>query len=154
MLYRKNVGICLINKENKIFAGKRINSKENEGWQMPQGGVDSLEDEKILLDGMYLELYEEIGLKKEHVEIIKISETVKYNFSEETIKDKNKFKGFIGQEQKWVYLKFLEQDSHINLINDQHPEFCEWKWVEAKFLIDNIIEMKKEVYKVILSNIS
>ena len=36
---RLGVGIILLNKENKVFVGKR---KDNptDTWQMPQGGVD------------------------------------------------------------------------------------------------------------------
>ena len=36
---RTGVGIIVLNKQNKIFVGKR---KDNPGdkWQMPQGGVD------------------------------------------------------------------------------------------------------------------
>ena len=40
---RTGVGIIVLNKQNKIFVGKR---KDNPGdkWQMPQGGVDKGED--------------------------------------------------------------------------------------------------------------
>ncbi len=36
---RNGVGIIVLNKNNKVFVGKR---KDNPGdkWQMPQGGVD------------------------------------------------------------------------------------------------------------------
>ena len=37
---RLGVGIVLINHENKIFVGKRIDNQEGNYWQMPQGGVD------------------------------------------------------------------------------------------------------------------
>ena len=40
--YRKGVGIMLINRETKVFIGKRIDSTK--AWQMPQGGVDQKED--------------------------------------------------------------------------------------------------------------
>ncbi len=33
--YRKGVGIFLLNKENKLWVGKRIDFKSN-FWQMPQ----------------------------------------------------------------------------------------------------------------------
>lgn len=151
-IYRANVGICIINKDGLIFAGKRIGICGVNAWQMPQGGVDSLNDEKILLEGMYRELFEETGLLPKHVEILKKSEKVRYKFPPEIIaKNKqNKFPNIIGQEQIWFYLKFLGEDSDISLINDDHPEFSEWKWVSSQFLIQNIIEMKKEIYNLIL----
>ena len=40
---RVGVGIILLNQENKIWVGKRIDNPKN-FWQMPQGGVDENED--------------------------------------------------------------------------------------------------------------
>ena len=40
---RTGVGIVLLNNENNIFVGKRIDNPQN-SWQMPQGGVDQNED--------------------------------------------------------------------------------------------------------------
>ena len=41
--YRPCVGIMLINSNNQIFAGQRIDN-HLEAWQMPQGGIDEGED--------------------------------------------------------------------------------------------------------------
>ena len=40
---RIGVGIVLLNSENNIFVGKRIDNPKN-SWQMPQGGVDQNEN--------------------------------------------------------------------------------------------------------------
>ena len=40
---RLGVGIVLLNSENKVFVGKRIDNPVN-FWQMPQGGVDKNEN--------------------------------------------------------------------------------------------------------------
>ena len=40
---RKGVGIIVLNKDNQVFVGKRIDNPGNK-WQMPQGGVDEGED--------------------------------------------------------------------------------------------------------------
>ena len=40
---RIGVGIVLLNNENKVFVGKRIDNPKS-SWQMPQGGVDQNED--------------------------------------------------------------------------------------------------------------
>ena len=37
--YRPCVGVMLVNAENEVFVGQRIDS-EVPAWQMPQGGVD------------------------------------------------------------------------------------------------------------------
>ena len=38
-IYRKGVGIMLLNEEGKIFVGQRFD-KDKAAWQMPQGGID------------------------------------------------------------------------------------------------------------------
>ena len=53
--FRIGVGIALLNHENKVFVGKRIDSPKN-FWQMPQGGVDTNED---FLNAAIRELEEE-----------------------------------------------------------------------------------------------
>ena len=40
---RIGVGIVLLNHENKVFVGKRIDNPKN-FWQMPQGGVNQNEN--------------------------------------------------------------------------------------------------------------
>ena len=41
---RIGVGTILINKQKKIFVGKRKDHPNNDKWQMPQGGVNKGED--------------------------------------------------------------------------------------------------------------
>ena len=67
---RTGVGIIVLNKQNKIFVGKR---KDNPGdrWQMPQGGVDEGED---YITAMKRELMEETNIK--NIEIIKEIEKI------------------------------------------------------------------------------
>ena len=43
---RIGVGILLLNSENKVFVGKRIDNPQS-FWQMPQGGVDKNEEINI-----------------------------------------------------------------------------------------------------------
>ena len=56
--YRMGVGIFLLNKEKKLWVGKRIDLKSN-FWQMPQGGIDNNESPR---EAMIRELGEEVGL--------------------------------------------------------------------------------------------
>ena len=37
--YRKNVGVMLVNSDDRVFVGRRIDMK-GPHWQMPQGGID------------------------------------------------------------------------------------------------------------------
>ncbi len=42
--YRPCVGVMLVNDRGMAFVGKRIDTKEGDWWQMPQGGMDDGED--------------------------------------------------------------------------------------------------------------
>jgi len=72
--YRPCVGIMLLNNDDKVFVGKRIDQTV-EGWQMPQGGIDKGETPK---QAALRELLEEVGTDK--VEIIaEMDEWVTYD---------------------------------------------------------------------------
>ena len=61
---RIGVGIVVLNKNNKVFVGKRIDNPNNK-WQMPQGGVNKNES---LVKAMKRELFEETGIKNIKIE--------------------------------------------------------------------------------------
>ena len=65
---RSGVGIIVLNKDNKIFVGKRIDNPKN-FWQMPQGGVDNGED---FLTAAYREFKEETSIS--NLKLIKIKD--------------------------------------------------------------------------------
>ena len=58
--YRPCVGVMLVNAEGKVFVGRRIDNREGNWWQMPQGGVDKGED---LRAAALRELAEEMSLE-------------------------------------------------------------------------------------------
>ena len=49
---RLGVGVIL-NKDNKVFVGRRIDNP-NDKWQMPQGGVDEGEDYLSAMKGSFV----------------------------------------------------------------------------------------------------
>ena len=136
---RTGVGIIVLNKNNKVFVGKRKDNPSDK-WQMPQGGVDKGEDFRT---AMKRELAEETSIKS--IKILKEIETMyQYELPENLLGIiwKGKFK---GQKQKWFITRFLGSDSEINL-NTKFPEFVEWKWLEPKKLPDVIVDFKKKLY--------
>jgi putative (di)nucleoside polyphosphate hydrolase len=137
---RSGVGIVVLNKDNKIFVAQRIDNQKN-FWQMPQGGVDKGED---YLAAAYRELEEETSIKS--VGLIKeIDGLISYELPKNLLGIiwKGKFR---GQEQKWFVMRFLGQDSEIN-IKTKNPEFCEWKWINLENITDLVVDFKLHVYE-------
>ena len=140
---RTGVGIAVLNSQNKVFVGKR---KDNpfDKWQMPQGGVDSNE---LLLQAMKRELLEETSIK--NIKVLKeFDQWLEYELPENLIGKiwKGKYR---GQRQKWFVVKFLGDDSEIN-INTKNAEFSEWKWIDINLLPDLIVLFKKHIYEKVL----
>ena len=137
---RSGVGIVVLNKDNKVFVAKRIDNPKN-FWQMPQGGVNKDED---FLKAAYRELKEETNIKS--VKLVKeLDELISYELPPYLLGIiwKGKYK---GQKQKWFVMKFIGDDSEIN-IKTKHPEFLEWKWIELNHITDVVVNFKLNVYK-------
>ena len=140
---RIGVGAIVLNKENKIFVGKRKDNSVNK-WQMPQGGVDENEN---LITAMKRELNEETSIK--NIQIIKeLDGWFQYELPKNLIGIiwKGKFR---GQKQKWFIVRFTGKETEINL-KTKHPEFIEWKWIEMDELPRVIVDFKKDVYEKLL----
>ena len=137
---RLGVGIALLNHENKIFVGKRVDNPAN-SWQMPQGGVDKNED---LLQAAKRELKEETNIKT--VAVIKeLNEWLTYDLPENLLGKLWKGK-YRGQKQKWFIMKFIGKNEEIN-INTKIPEFLDWKWIDPMILTNVAVDFKLNVYE-------
>ena len=143
---RLGVGIVLLNSDNKVFVGKRIDNPVN-FWQMPQGGVDKNED---LLCAASRELKEETSI--ESVELIKeIDKWLIYELPKNLLGKiwKGKYR---GQKQKWFIMRFLGNEKEIN-IKTKYAEFKEWKWIDIKQLTEVAVSFKFDVYKSIVKEL-
>jgi len=145
--YRPCVGVMLVNEVGKAFIGKRIDNKEGDWWQMPQGGMDEGED---VLDAAFRELAEETGVTRDFATLIARSrEELLYDLPDELI---GKLWGgrYRGQRQSWLLMRFKGTDAHIDLQAHNPPEFCEWKWIDPELLPELIVPFKKRVYRAVL----
>jgi len=143
---RLGVGIVLLNTENKVFVGKRIDHPSN-CWQMPQGGVDKNEP---LLSAASRELKEETGIK--NVKLIKeIDNWLTYELPNNLLGKiwQGKYR---GQKQKWFIMRFIGNEKEIN-IKTKNAEFKEWKWINVSELPKVAVKFKIEVYKNILEEL-
>ena len=144
---RIGVGVILLNNHNHVFVGKRKDNPVDK-WQMPQGGVDKGED---FITAMRRELAEETSIKN-----IKVLKEIEQMFEYELPRNlvgiiwKGKFR---GQKQKWFIVKFMGDNSEINL-KTKHQEFIDWKWLEPNKLPAVIVDFKKKLYIKLLNEIN
>lgn len=145
--YRPGVGIMLLNQDNLVFVAKRIDTI-SEAWQMPQGGIDEGEEPRACA---LRELKEEIGTDKAII-LAESREWLTYDLPDHLVP---KIWGgrYRGQKQKWFAMRFTGVDSDINIATE-HPEFCQWQWIEAPRLPDIIVPFKRELYARLVSEFS
>ena len=151
--YRANVGIVLLNSRNEVFWGKRVGQHS---WQFPQGGIQHGESPE---QAMYRELHEEVGLLAEHVQIVgRTRDWLRYDVPEEYLRRQHATRihraAYRGQKQIWFLLRLVGLDSDINLRVSEHPEFDAWRWVPFWIQLDAVIDFKREVYQLALSELA
>jgi len=147
--YRACAGIMLLNKENKIFIGRRfvdfISNEIVHRWQMPQGGIDPDED---ISRAAFRELHEETGIR--NAEIIGITKDwILYDLPPEAVGIALKGK-YRGQRQKWVAMRFKGGDDEIDLqVAGQEQEFDDWRWATREEALAEIVAFKRAVYEAV-----
>ncbi len=153
--YRPCVGIMVLNRDGLIWLGRRSDNKRNkpEGpgtwWQMPQGGIDKGEDPAA---AAHRELLEETGIGSAEI-IGEHPEWLNYDLPMELMG--KKWGGrYRGQTQKWFAMRFLGNDTEINITPPDHEiEFDEWRWAKRSELMDLVVPFKAEVYRKVLAGL-
>jgi len=148
--YRPCVGMMVLNKDGKVWAGRRIAEPDGEMagsdklWQMPQGGIDKDEEP---FPAALRELYEETGMRS----VARIGEAhdwIKYDLPPHLVGVA--FKGrYRGQTQKWFAFRFEgdEREIAINPPPGGHEaEFDAWDWKPMASLPDLIVPFKRALY--------
>ena len=143
--YRPAVGVMLLNAEDKVFVGQRLDSTL-EAWQMPQGGTDPGEDSH---NAALRELEEETGIRRALVEIIaRASRELDYDLPADLVG--KLWKGrYRGQRQTWYLARFLGRDEDVN-IEAHEPEFRAWRWIDHWELPRLIVPFKQALYEAVL----
>ena len=145
--YRACTGVMLLNPDDKVFVGRRIDTAL-EAWQMPQGGID---DGEAPEETAFRELEEEIGTSNAKI-ITHTKDWLYYDLPDELV---GKIWGgkYRGQKQIWFLMRFLGDASDINIETD-HPEFHAWKWVDIKELPKLIVPFKRPIYEALVKEFS
>ncbi len=145
---RANVGIILSYADGKVLWARRVNNLN--AWQFPQGGIQEGESP---LDAMLRELDEELGLCAADVEVLAVTQQwYSYRLPEQYIRRTN-HPLCVGQKQKWFLLRLVSDDAHIHLDKFAKPEFDQWCWVDYWQPLTEIVQFKREVYRLALQEL-
>ena len=150
--YRPCVGTMVLNREGRVFIGRRTGGPEQvdslHAWQMPQGGLDPGEEP---FRAALRELREETNISS--VELLaEMRDWITYDLPDELVP--HAWGGrYRGQTQKWYGLRFTGEDAEIDIAHPagHEPEFVEWRWAQMRELPDLIVPFKRKVYERILA---
>ena len=146
--FRPNVGIVLLNQKNQVFWGKRVRSHS---WQFPQGGIDRGETPE---QAMFRELHEEVGLQQEHVRVVaRTRDWLRYEVPDRYVR-RDARGHYRGQKQIWFLLQLVACDWNLNLRATDHPEFDAWRWNDYWVPLDVVVEFKRGVYQLALTELA
>ncbi|MFC7537380.1 RNA pyrophosphohydrolase [Sphingomonas sp. GCM10030256] len=145
--YRRGVGVMLLNADKQVWVGRRIDNTD-EAWQMPQGGIDAGEQPWATA---LRELEEETGIPPHLVErVADHPERLRYDLPDE-LRPHLWGGKWRGQEQDWFLCRFLGRQSDVNIAT-AHPEFCDWKWIDARQLPGIIVPFKRDLYRCLIEH--
>lgn len=143
--YRPCVGVMLLNRAGKVFAGQRLDNPAP-AWQMPQGGIDPGEAPQ---EAALRELGEETGIPASAVEIVaEAPDWITYDLPVDLVP--RMWKGrYRGQRQRWFLMRFVGSDDLIDIATET-PEFRTWAWVDADGLVERIVPFKRATYRAVM----
>ena len=151
-LWHRHVSAWIMNNDGMILMQRRsLTKKKNPGiWSKTGGHVEYGED---VLTGIKREIFEEIGLDVEKIELVKIfkidSKEKNYCYSYIVFTNKLEFE-FILQKEEVESVKYFSIEELIE--NKDNLEFCFSKWDNESF--NNDMNMLKEYRNKLKYNIN
>jgi putative (di)nucleoside polyphosphate hydrolase len=138
----------LLNRDGHVWLGRRRPKWAEDGqahiWQMPQGGIEKFEAPRI---AALRELREETGATRVEV-LAEHPEWLSYELPQHLLGIALKGR-YRGQRQKWFAMRFLGEDSDIDIAPKPgtKAEFDTWRWAPIESVPDLIVPFKREVYE-------
>jgi putative (di)nucleoside polyphosphate hydrolase len=147
--FRPNVGIVVANSLGEVLWARRVGQN---AWQFPQGGINAEESPEAAL---YRELYEEVGLLPQQVEVLACTRGwLRYRLPERLVRRNNEGPLCIGQKQKWFLLRMLAEDEAVRMDRGDKAEFDHWRWVSYWYPLGQVVSFKREVYRRAMKELS
>lgn len=142
--FRAGTAAIIINSNGEVLAFKRTD--EDDGWQLPQGGLNTGEE---AYDGMLREVFEETGLLEEDLELVaEYPAWLAYEFPK-----KYRLRKFHrGQTHKWYLLRIKIEYSDLILQRATDEEFDDWQWMSMSELCRKTVDFKLAVYRLLLAH--
>lgn len=145
--FRPNVAALMTNEYGHLLICER--STIPGAWQFPQGGVDLGED---IEQALYREVCEEIGLKRNHYEVIDRKDGYRYLYPSDVRAKKVKKHGNHGQDQTYFLCKIKPDAPDIN-VHQSPQEFCSYRWIDpTEFDLDWLPSFKHDVYRAVMKD--
>lgn len=145
--YRDGVGIMLLNREGRIFAGRR-GDMPGDSWQMPQGGIDPGEDPR---DAAIRELAEETSVISAEI-LARSHDWLAYDLPAD-LADTVWGGRYRGQRQLWFAMRFSGAESEIDVATED-AEFVDWAWLTRDDLRHHIVAFKRPLYEAVFDEFS
>ncbi len=147
MQFRAGVVAVVTSPTGQLMAFERTDFPGQ--WQLPQGGIDVGETPQ---HAAWRELYEETGLGPADVELIaEYPEWTIYEWPIELREHGGRHAGDrFGQAQRWFFFRPMSDDVEPT---PDGVEFGAWKWVEADWLVDQVVEFRRPSYGRVLSSV-
>lgn len=145
--YRPNVAALMTNEDGNLLICERCTIPG--AWQFPQGGVDPGEN---IEEALYREIREEIGLSKEHYDILNRKDGYRYLYPADVRSKKIQKHGNHGQEQTYFLCKIRPESPEVN-VNQSPREFRSYRWIHpVEFDLDWLPGFKREVYRAVMKD--
>ncbi len=141
MHFRAGVVAVVTDSAGRVMAFERGDIPGQ--WQLPQGGIGVGEAPG---SAVWRELHEETGLGPDEVSLVdEYPEWTVYEWPDRVRQSGKR----LGQAQRWF--TFLVDDDSVEPTPDQ-DEFVDWRWVERRWLIDQIVEFRRAAYERVLGS--